>query len=201
MFRSVLYAFSSFQPTNNGGLGSQYLHKSLRTMYHRYHNLYFTTATILEWKYLLQKDMMKDVVIDSLRFLVKEQRAVIYAFVIMPNHIHLVWYIPEPHTLTDVKAALLSYTGHQFKKRLQAKSAAELERYRVNLVDRTYQFWERNALSIAIFHDAVFWQKMEYVHWNPCTERWKLATAPELYKYSSVYAPTEEIYWDFVALW
>jgi hypothetical protein len=37
-------------------------------VYHRYFNLYFTTATILEWKYLLQEDNMKDVVIESLRF-------------------------------------------------------------------------------------------------------------------------------------
>ena len=38
-------------------------------MYHRYFNLYFTTATILEWKHLLKEGNMKDVVIESLRFL------------------------------------------------------------------------------------------------------------------------------------
>ena len=83
-------------------------------MYHRYYDIFFTTATILEWKHLLRSDRLKDVVIDSLRYLVRERKAVVYAFVIMPNHIHLVWHIPEEHTLTDVKAAVLCYTAHQF---------------------------------------------------------------------------------------
>jgi len=52
-------------------------------MYHRYFGLYFTTATILEWKHLLKNDALKDNIIDSLRFLVKENRAVVYDFVIM----------------------------------------------------------------------------------------------------------------------
>ena len=77
-------------------------------MYHRYYDIFFTTATILEWKHLLRSDRLKDVVIDSLRYLVRERKAVVYAFVIMPNHIHLVWHIPEEHTPTDVKAALVS---------------------------------------------------------------------------------------------
>jgi len=133
-------------------------------MYHRYFNLYFTTATILGWKHLLREDNMKEVVIESLCFLAREKRAVVYGFVIMPNHIRIVWHIPEPHTLTEVKAALLSYTAHRFKKVLQVKNPSELEQYRVNLKDRAYQFWKRDALSVAIYHDAVFWQKMEYVH-------------------------------------
>ncbi|MBL7798468.1 MAG: transposase [Saprospiraceae bacterium] len=81
-------------------------------MYTHYHNLYFTTATILEWKHLLRFDNLKNIVIDSLRYMSNSQKAVIYAFVIMPNHIHLVWHIREEHTLSEVKSALLSFTAH-----------------------------------------------------------------------------------------
>ena len=49
----------------------------------------FFTATILEWKKLLKQDKYKEIVISSLRFLVKEERVKVYAFVIMENHIHL----------------------------------------------------------------------------------------------------------------
>ena len=51
----------------------------------------FYTATILEWKPLLKEDKYKDVLIESLRFLVSEKRITLYAFVIMSNHIHLIW--------------------------------------------------------------------------------------------------------------
>ena len=168
-------------------------------MYHRYFELYFTTATILEWKHLLKPDYMKDEIIESFRFLTREKRAVIYGFVIMPNHIHLIWHIPEPYILSDVKAALLAYTGHRFKKILREKHPHILERFRVNLRDRTYQFWERNALSIPIFHDKVFYQKLRYLHNNPCVPKWNLAPLPEAYLYSSAYSEGCPEKWDFIA--
>ena len=54
-------------------------------------NAQFFTATILTWKNLLQENKYKDVVVESLRFFVKEKRVIVYAFVIMSTHIHLVW--------------------------------------------------------------------------------------------------------------
>ncbi|MCA0237015.1 MAG: transposase [Bacteroidetes bacterium] len=167
-------------------------------MYHHYYNLYFTTATILQWKHLLRNDEFKEIIIESMRFLVQEKRAVIYEFVIMPNHIHLIWQIPEPHTLSEVQSALLSYTAHEFKKLLNAKYPAALKKFKVNLKDRAYQFWKRSPLSIPIFWDKVFYQKARYIHWNPCTEKWMLAKIPEEYRYSSAYKSDQGGYWDFV---
>ena len=51
----------------------------------------FFTATNLEWKKLFEKDDYKDIVIRSMRFLIEGKRVIIYGFVIMPNHIHIVW--------------------------------------------------------------------------------------------------------------
>ena len=43
----------------------------------------FFTATILEWKHLLKQDQYKDIIVESLRYFVKEQRVKVNAFVIM----------------------------------------------------------------------------------------------------------------------
>ncbi|MEI7802952.1 MAG: hypothetical protein WCI97_09930, partial [Bacteroidota bacterium] len=51
----------------------------------------FYTATILEWKHLLKNDKYKNIVIESLQFCVADIRVLIFGFVIMPNHIHLLW--------------------------------------------------------------------------------------------------------------
>ena len=48
----------------------------------QYHAQFFT-ATVLEWKPLLKEDKYKDIIIESLRFLVKEKRVTVYAFVII----------------------------------------------------------------------------------------------------------------------
>ena len=58
----------------------------------------FFTATCLEWKNLLKLNKYKDIFVESLRFLVKEKRIFLYAFVIMQNHIHLVWQMKAHHT-------------------------------------------------------------------------------------------------------
>jgi len=57
--------------------------------------LYFYTATIIGWKHLLKPDKYKDVIIDSLKYLIKIKKIVVYGFVIMPNHIHLIWELLE----------------------------------------------------------------------------------------------------------
>ena len=51
----------------------------------------FFTATCNNWQLLLQPDKHKQLIMDSLRFLVEDKRIWLYGFVIMPNHIHLLW--------------------------------------------------------------------------------------------------------------
>ncbi len=167
-------------------------------MYQHFFDLYFTTATISDWKHLLKCNDLKDIIVDALRHLVAEKKAVVYEFVIMPNHIHIIWHIPEPHQLVKVKATLLSFTGHRFKKYLSTNQPENLDNYLVNLKDRKYQFWERNALSIPIYHNDVFLQKARYIHLNPIAEKWGLATIPENYIYSSAYRITNPKQWDFL---
>src|ERR1700751_2338095 len=53
--------------------------------------VYFWTDTIKDWKHLLKQDKYKQLVIDTLRDLVHKKMIIIYGFVIMPNHLHLIW--------------------------------------------------------------------------------------------------------------
>jgi hypothetical protein len=41
------------------------------------------------------------------------------------------------------------------------------ESFRVNAADREYQIWERNPLSIELFIDQAYLQKIDYLHYNP----------------------------------
>ena len=149
------------------------------------HHAHFFTATILNWKHLLKEDKYKDVIIESLRFLVKENRIKVYAFNIMPNHIHVIWHIQAGYKREDVQRDFLKFTAQQFKSVLVESNSALLKEFEVNAADRTYQFWKRNSLSIELFTESVFIQKLEYIHCNPIQPRWLLCKYPEEYKYSS----------------
>ncbi|HEX3024919.1 MAG TPA: transposase [Chitinophagaceae bacterium] len=137
----------------------------------------------MEWKPLLKDDKHKDIIIESLRFLVKEKRVVVYAFVIMSNHIHLIWQIQAAHTKENVQRDFLKFTGQMIKYDLQKNNSALLDLFLVKAKDRQYQFWERNALSIDLFSEAVLMQKIKYIHQNPV--KTGLCNIAENYKYSS----------------
>lgn len=145
----------------------------------------FFTATILEWRPLLRTEAFKEIVIDSLRFLVREGRVKIYAFVIMPNHIHLIWQVQDGFAKEKVQLSFLRFTAQQMKFRLIETHNKLLDSFKVNAADRTFQFWERNSLSVDLWSGFVFCQKMEYIHNNPVQPKWNLADCPEEYPYSS----------------
>jgi REP element-mobilizing transposase RayT len=143
----------------------------------------FFTATILEWKHLLKTDAHKMIIVESLKYLVKEKRVVVYGYVIMENHIHLIWQMVNENKRDEVQHSFLSYTAKQLKKALEKDDSEFLEEFRVDAKDRIYQIWERNALSIDLFTPAVFDQKLDYIHYNPVKAG--LCNFPEEYGFSS----------------
>ena len=146
---------------------------------------HFFTATNLEWKPLLNPDKYKDVIIDSLRFLVEDNRVIIYGFVIMPNHIHIIWHLRAGKIREYVQRDFLKHTAQTIKGDLMKYNPEGLLPYLVNAKDRKYQFWERNALSVELWSEKVMVQKLRYIHENPV--RAGLCRFPEDYKYSSAY--------------
>ena len=159
----------------------------------------FFTATILELKHLLKPDKYKDIVMQSLHFLVSNKRILLYGFVIMPNHIHLIWQKRENIRQSDVQRDFLKYTAQQIKFDLQQNHPAVLEKFRVNVKDRQYQLWEHRPLSISLWSRRVFEQKLDYIHQNPVQEKWKLADLPENYSYSSArYYLLNQDDWGFI---
>jgi hypothetical protein len=62
-----------------------------RNSYTELNEIYFWTITINKWNHLLQNDDNKLIVFSSLQWLVQNKLVDIYGYVIMPNHIHLLW--------------------------------------------------------------------------------------------------------------
>lgn len=161
-----------------------------------YSDLYFTTATILNWYKLLSRDSNKDIIIDAFRYCVKEKRATIWAFVIMQNHIHLVWHILPPYELTFVRQGMLKFSSQKIISQLvDDGNFKTLNNFKVGRQDRNFQIWERNPLSIPIFSDKVLEQKINYIHNN----LGKKGLDDLSYKYSSAsYYETGVKNWDFL---
>ena len=120
----------------------------------------FFTATNLEWKMLLQSDKYKDIIIESMRFIVDDDRVIIYGFVVMANHIHIIWQMKAGRQREDVQRDFLKHTAQEIKSDMSRNRVPHLNQYLVNAKDRKYQLWERNALSVDLWSEKVLKAKI-----------------------------------------
>jgi len=149
------------------------------------HHTQFFTLTIFQWKHLLKDDAYKQIIINSLLFLKKEGSIAVNAFVIMPNHLHLIWQIQDGYKANKIQLRFQKYTAQQMKFKLIGTQNKMLSEFVVEAKDRQYQFWKRNPLYIDLWTEEVFIQKLNYIHNNPVSHPWNLVQYPEDYKYSS----------------
>jgi len=147
--------------------------------------VYFFTATILHWKHLLISNKYKKIIIDSLRFLVEKKKIAVYAFVIMPNHIHLIWEMLEKNGKELPYASFMKFTAHKFQEDLKMNNPNFLSHFIAKEADRKYQFWQRNSLPVHLYSIEVVEQKLDYIHYNPVNGHWALANDYVDYFYSS----------------
>ncbi|MCC5928075.1 MAG: transposase [Cyclobacteriaceae bacterium] len=146
-----------------------------------------------KWHNLLLDDRYKEIIIESLKNLTNAGKIDIFAFIIMPNHIHLIWRINENNGKETTQGSFLKYTAHEFKKLLKKDDQKQLSKYFVNAANKKYEFWQRDSLAIHLYTDEVAFQKLDYIHDNPLSEYWQLVSDPCDYKYSSAAFYEKEI--------
>jgi putative transposase len=147
--------------------------------------IFFVTATINGWKHLLKDDTYKDIIIDSMKWLSDEGKWDVFAFVIMPNHIHTIIRTKALNGKETAQGSFLKYTAHEFRKKLKFEGNNLLAPYLVHARNKTHEFWQRDTLAVHLYSSEVAYQKLNYIHNNPLAEHWQLVTDPCDYKYSS----------------
>ena len=166
-------------------MSEAFKYKGHRNSYTELNEIYFWTITIKEWIHLLKTDDYKLLIIDSLKWLCDNKLVKIYGYVIMPNHIHLLWDQLKMNGKEFSKNSFEKFTAHRFQKKLQIGDHTTLNKFKVNASDRNYNFWQRDPLAIRIFSRNMFEQKLNYIHNNPLQEHWALCKIPETYRFSS----------------
>lgn len=152
-----------------------------------YGALYFYTATINKWYNLIRQYDFYEIIVDSLSWLRRKQLIRVYGFVIMHNHIHLIWQMLQKNGRESPAASLMKYTAHQFEKHLLKQNPADLNRYRVNWRSRKYNFRQPGPYWFLLFKEQTIIQKLNYIHHNPVQKKWKLLNDPVDYPYSSLW--------------
>jgi REP element-mobilizing transposase RayT len=131
--------------------------------------LHFLTCTVVAWLPIFTRPATVQIVLDSWRFLQDHYRLVIYGYVILENHLHLV---AAADNLAAEIAHFKSFTARRIIDYLQEQKAtfllAQLHDYKAkHKIDREYQLWQEGSHPKAIMDDDVMRQKLEYIHLNP----------------------------------
>ena len=146
---------------------------------------FFYTSTVFNYLHLFQKAIYRDIVLESLKFFIENKRIYIGAFVIMPNHIHLILKTRNGHKMTDINQNFKKYTAQKIISAMKDKEEKEVKQFVVNKKDRKIQIWKRDPNIQNVFSSFFLLQKMKYIHENPIRKHWNLANTPEEYPYSS----------------
>jgi len=112
------------------------------------HQVYFWTATIKDWKHLLKQDKYKSLIIATWRELTLNKLIKVYAFVIMPNHLHTIWELINLNGKEKPHGSFNKKTAHEIVKDLKANHPHVLPYFEVDENERSYRVWQGDSLEI-----------------------------------------------------
>jgi len=152
---------------------------------------YYLTLTVVDWIDIFTRQNHRDLLINSLKYCIKNKGLNIYAYCIMTNHIHMIASTDEPFELKDTirdfkkhttKKLLFQITNEPESRRewiLEAlsKNAKESSKH------QNYKLWQTGNHAIEVFSPKFTWDKINYIHNNPVETN--LVQLPEHWIYSS----------------
>lgn len=154
--------------------------------FHDLSHLYFITASVVEWKPLFTIPEYTNIPLISLAWMQEQKRILLFAFTIMPTHLHAVLK-PESDPIGEILQQFGSFTAHEILKKLRENHQKELlEMFHQRKRDQRHEhsIWQ-DIQAKNIYSMNFLWQKMEYIHQNPIAKDWNLAKDRADYVYSS----------------
>lgn len=144
--------------------------------FHKPDGLYFVTFATVGWVDVFTRRDFKDVVVESLRFCQKEKGLLLFGWVIMSNHVHLIAEASEGFKLQDIIRDLKKFTSKQIIRAIEehpGESRREwmLKMFReagaANSNNKGYQFWQQHNRPIELATNEMIERYVNYLHENP----------------------------------
>ena len=137
--------------------------------------LYFISYAVVYWIDLFIRREYKDILLESWRYCQKYKDLEIYGWCIMSSHVHMI-IGSHGRRLDKIVGEMKSYTSgklrqaianHNGESRKEWMIRMMMEAGRVNVNNRDWQLWQQNNKPLEILNEAMFYQKLDYIHRNP----------------------------------
>ena len=134
----------------------------------------FITATVVDWIDIFSRKNYRDCIIECLDFCIKNKGMIVYGYVIMSNHIHLIIQSNEGK-LSDLIRDFKKFTAKSILEKIQTEPESRrewmLERFKLatesHSRNKNYQFWQYGNHPEEIYSTKFMWSKLDYIHLNP----------------------------------
>jgi REP element-mobilizing transposase RayT len=146
---------------------------------------HFLTCTVVGWLPVFARPEVAQVVIDSWRFLHVQRGLIIFGYVILENHVHLIAAAPDlAKEIGDFKSFTARRIIDLLAERGERMTLQQLAFYkRKHKMDRVYQLWQEGSHPQEIQGEAMMRQKLDYIHENPVRRGY--VDEPAHWRYSS----------------
>ena len=154
--------------------------------------VYFVTDTVVDWVDIFTRPLYKHIIIDSLSYCQKEKGLLIYAWVLMSNHLHMIVGRKGENKVSDIMRDFKKFTSKEIIRTLLVEPTESRRDWMLNRFEyagkhdkkiKKYRFWQEGNNAQEIFLNDYLNQKLNYIHENPVKA--EIVNRPEDYRYSS----------------
>ncbi|GAA0891672.1 transposase [Fulvivirga kasyanovii] len=153
--------------------------------------IHFLTFSVVEWVDVFIREQYCQIVVDSLNYCIREKGLVVYSWVIMSNHLHVI-VASQTDCLSDTLRDFKKFTSREILKAIDGSGQESRKNWMLwifkavgarNKRNKTYQFWQQDNHPIELDYNSIKDQKLDYIHLNPVKAGF--VDEPEHYRWSS----------------
>jgi putative transposase len=156
-------------------------------------SLYFVTFTVIHWIDVFTRNEYRQIFMDSVKYCLENKGLQVYAYCIMPSHVHMIISSESNNPLEGIIRDLKSFTSRHIRKALEDTNQVYESRRewmlrmmynegKFNNNNKDFQFWQQHSHPIELTDNNMM-QTLEYIHNNPVAAGF--VEGPEEWLYSS----------------
>tara|TARA_R110001583_G_scaffold175946_2_gene330601 strand:- start:903 stop:1445 length:543 start_codon:yes stop_codon:yes gene_type:complete len=164
---------------------------SRKYKFHNKQGAYFISFATVYWLDVFTRQLYFSVLEESISYCRAEKGMEVYAYCIMPSHVHLIF-----RSSNDDPSGLIrdfkGFTARKLIKTIDDNPQESRKDYLLWMMKRAgkknsnvekFQFWQQHNKPIELWSEKVIQQKINYIHNNPVEAGF--VTNPVDWKYSS----------------
>ena len=113
--------------------------------------VYFVTDTVVDWIDIFTRTSYKHIILDSLVYCQKNKGLIVYAWVLMSNHLHAIVGSSSEYKVSDIWRDFKKFTSKEIVKALKYDPQESRQEWMLNRFEYTgkndkkitnYKFWQ-----------------------------------------------------------